>query len=301
MKNLNRICLTLVTIFLSSTFLTADSIELKNGEVITGHFLSADQAFVKIKIGNLVRTFRTDKVSLIKFSPRPEAAATTPSAQPKSALKPKPPASPSPEAATTEQHAQAQPAAPTNVPAPAEAPQPRRVQEVIIPAGTFLAVRLIDSIDTDKNKVGDPFNASLDEPLVIGDETVAPKNTLVHGRIIESKESGKISGAPELRLELTDMILNNRQISIRTGDYQEIGQGRGTRSAEMIGGGAAVGALIGAIAGKGKGVAIGAASGAAAGTAVQVLTKGNQLKIPSETRLSFRLQDAVTIRPKKSE
>ncbi|MFI5173779.1 MAG: BON domain-containing protein, partial [Terriglobia bacterium] len=62
-----------------------------------------------------------------------------------------------------------------------------------------------------------------------------------------------------------------------------------------IGGGAALGAVIGAIAGKGKGVAIGAVSGAAAGTAVQVLTKGNQIKIPAETRLSFRLDQPVTI------
>ena len=135
--------------------------------------------------------------------------------------------------------------------------------------------------------------------MVLDGETIVPKNTIVHGRIIQAKESGKISGSPEMRLELTDFTLNGRQIFLRTGEYEQTGEGRGTRSAEMIGGGAALGAVIGAIAGKGKGVAIGAASGAAAGTAVQVLTKGNQIKIPSETRLSFRLDQPVKIPPRE--
>ena len=63
----------------------------------------------------------------------------------------------------------------------------------------------------------------------------------------------------------------------------------------MIGGATAVGAILGGIFGGGKGAAIGAASGAGAGGAVQVLTKGQRVKIPAETRLSFTLQNAVRI------
>jgi hypothetical protein len=241
-----------------------------------------------------VRTFRTGKVTAIHFETAAEGAPAFPGEEnvPSRASVPAPaPASPEPMAE-----------APAVQPAPPAASARSSVtdHEVTIPAGTLFPVRMIDSIDTDKNQVGDHFSTSLDDPVVIDGETVVPKNTIVHGRIIQAKESGKISGSPELRLELTDFTLNGRQLFLRTGEYEQTGEGRGTRSAEMIGGGAALGAVIGAIAGKGKGVAIGAASGAAAGTAVQVLTKGNQIKIPSETRLSFRLDQPVKIPPREN-
>lgn len=300
MKIRQRILISLIAVCFSSVLLLADTIELRNGEVVNGQFVSADHSLVKIKVGTLVRTFRTDKVSSIKFSATDSSTGSASrrpvrTSPPAREVTPRPAAAPTTQTmATPQQRAEAQPAQASTQPE-------KRADPVTIPAGTFLAIRLIDTIDTDKNIGGDTFNASLDEAVEIGGKTVVPKNALVHGKIVHSKESGKISGTPELRLELTHMIVNGRQIPIRTGEYEQTGQGRGTRSAEMIGGGAAVGALIGAIAGKGKGVAIGAASGAAAGTAVQVLTKGNQLKIPSETRLTFRLQDMVVIHPEKGK
>jgi hypothetical protein len=289
MKILHRVFLIMTLMLFSSTFLSADTVELKNGEVIHGQFVSADQSFVKIKVGTEVRTFRTGKVTSIHFETTAEAVPVPPGDE-NVASRARVPA---PAAAAPEPGPETPAAQP---PPPAMAAKSSAMDhEVTLPAGTLFPVRMIDSIDTDKNQVGDHFSASLDDPVVIDAETVVPKNTIVHGRIIQSKESGKISGAPEMRLELTDFTLNGRQIFLRTGEYEQTGEGRGTRSAEMIGGGAALGAVIGAIAGKGKGVAIGAASGAAAGTAVQVLTKGNQIKIPAETRLSFRLDQPVNV------
>jgi len=63
-----------------------------------------------------------------------------------------------------------------------------------------------------------------------------------------------------------------------------------------------LGAIIGGIAGGGKGAAIGAGAGAGAGTVVQAVTHGQQVKIPSETRLDFTLHDPVNVTyfPKKS-
>ncbi|MBZ5535364.1 MAG: hypothetical protein LAO31_05360 [Acidobacteriia bacterium] len=295
MNILHRVSLIMTLTLLSSTLLSADTVELKNGEVIHGQFVSADPSFVKIKVGTEVRTFRTGKVTSIHFETAAEGAPAPPGEEnvASRASVPAPPATTAPEPVAQ---------APAVQPAPPAAATRSSVtdHEVTVPAGTLFPVRMIDSIDTDKNQVGDHFSASLDDPVVIDGESVVPKNTIVHGRIIQAKDSGKISGSPELRLELTDFILNGRQIFLRTGEYEQTGEGRGTRSAEMIGGGAAVGAVIGAIAGKGKGVAIGAASGAAAGTAVQVLTKGNQIKIPSETRLSFRLDQPVKIFPREN-
>jgi hypothetical protein len=68
------------------------------------------------------------------------------------------------------------------------------------------------------------------------------------------------------------------------------GIGKNRRTAEMVGGGAAIGGIIGAIAGGGKGALLGAIIGGGAGAGVQVLTKGKEVKFPAETGLTIQLQ-----------
>ncbi len=310
MKSLRHFLIIPTIILFSTSFLIADTVELKSGEVIEGHFLSADRTYVKIQVGTLVRTFRADAVTVIRLGPSEDSQAAPATTSDQAPAAAQPSSAPPAETSNTPQPAQANSAppptpastadaAPTSQPnqseaAPSPAPASAPTQTTI-PEGTYLSIRMIDSIDTATNQVGDTFTASTDDPIVINGVMAVPKNTIVHGKIIQAKSSGKIAGTPELQLELTDMMLDGQSIPLTTGEYRQVGSSRGNRSAEMIGGGAALGALIGAIAGKGKGVAIGAASGAAAGTAVQVLTKGNQLKIPSETLLSFRLDQPVTV------
>ena len=83
---------------------------------------------------------------------------------------------------------------------------------------------------------------------------------------------------------------------METGYYNVHGASRGKRTAETVGGGAAIGGLIGAIAGGRKGAAIGAGAGAATGAGVQAVTRGPQVKVPSETKLDFTLKSAVTVK-----
>jgi len=45
----------------------------------------------------------------------------------------------------------------------------------------------------------------------------------------------------------------------------------------------------------GKGAAIGAGAGAGVGAGSEIITKGDQVKVPSETLLDFTLQQDVTI------
>jgi hypothetical protein len=170
-----------------------------------------------------------------------------------------------------------------------------RSETITVPEGTRLTVRMIDSVNSDTNRVGDRFMASLDEDLMTNGKVVVPKGADVYGRLIEAKGAGRIKGQSELRLELTGIMIQDKTVPIVTSDYEVSGKSRGTNTAEKVGGGAALGAIIGAIAGGGKGAAIGAGVGAGAGTAIQVMTHGEQVHIPSETVLEFTLAQPVTV------
>lgn len=193
------------------------------------------------------------------------------------------------------------PAAGQEAPQSAQAAQTTQVTQasggtnaITIPAGTSLLVRMIDSVDSSKNKIGDSFYANLESALVVGNTVVAPKGADVYGRLTNAKSAGKISGGAQLTLELTGVRINGDIVPVDSTTYEAVGKGRGKQSAGRIGGGAALGAIIGGIAGGGKGAAIGAGVGAGAGTTVQLVTHGDQIKIPSETLLEFKLEQAVT-------
>src|SRR6266568_5463587 len=177
-------------------------------------------------------------------------------------------------------------------PAPPPPPQPKTVE---IPAGTLVTVRTIDAIDSAKNRTGEVFKTSLDAPIVMDNEVVVPAGADVYMKLVESRSAGHIAGRSELALELVRMVFQGKSYNLVSGEYRQTGASRGKRSTETIGGGAALGAIIGAIAGGGKGAAIGATVGAAGGTGVQAATKGQQIKIPSETRLEFKLDQPVSV------
>jgi hypothetical protein len=171
--------------------------------------------------------------------------------------------------------------------------EPAKARTITIPAGTSLLVRMISKVDSSKNRIGDYFHASLETPLVVDDTVLAPKGADVYGRLANAKAAGKISGAPELTLELTGVRIGENLVQVSSTSYGVVGKGRGKQSAGRIGGGAALGAIIGGIAGGGSGAAIGAGVGAAAGTTVQLATHGEKIKIPSETLLEFKTEQPV--------
>jgi hypothetical protein len=190
----------------------------------------------------------------------------------------------------------AEPASPQTQAAVTPPAQPVPTQ-VTIPEGTAVTIRLVDPVDTEKNKEGDTFRASLDKPIVIQDKTVIPKNADVEARLVSAKSAGHFTGSSEIVLVLTKITVAGKTYDVQTGEFSKQGASRGKRSAAVIGGGAAVGAVIGAVAGGGKGAAIGAAAGAGAGTGVQALTKSQQIKLPSETLLEFQLKAPLTVTP----
>src|SRR5216683_1778922 len=262
MKSVNRF----LSVFAMGLFLVgaaaADTLELKDGRVLKGKYLGGTQAVLRFEINGEVQTFNTTDIVALTFTGKAGYSA----------------------------------AAPAPVPATSVASSASD-GNVTIPAGQSLLVRMIDGVDSSKNHVGDVFHASLETDLTVGNSVVARKGTDVYGRLAEAKEAGHMSGSSELQLELTRMVIDGKDYPVVSSDYSLKGKGRGSDTAKKVGGGAVAGAIIGAIAGGGKGAAIGAGVGSAAGAGVQVLTRGQQVKVPSETVLEFRLQQPATVTP----
>ena len=224
-----------------------------------------------------------------KRKAQPQSAESAENIQP-----PPPTPPPAPEPAPA-----AQPAPPAPSPAPPPPPQPRQVE---VAAGTTITVRMIDGVDSSVNNAGEIFHASLENPIVVDDDIVVPKGADVYVRLVAASSAGKFAGKSELHLELIKLESRGRSYSLVSSTYSLAGDSRGKNTAEKVGGGAAIGAIIGAIAGGGKGAAIGATVGGAGGGVYQAATHGKQVRIPSETKLDFQLEQpfTVTVKPRSA-
>ena len=258
---------------------SADTLQLKDGRVIQGRFFGGTQATVQFETNGKIELYDVGDIISVTFTNAPSSSSDLPTA-PAAPSAPTPAAAPPPAALASQ--------APIPTPAAGTA-------SITVPAGTDLLVRMIDGVDSDKNHVGDRFRASLEQDFVVDGVVVASKGTDVYGRLSESKEAGHIQGKSELKLELTEILIRNRLQPIMTGDYEVSGSSRGSNTAKKVGVGAVAGTIIGAIAGGGKGAAIGAGVGAGAGAAVQVVTKGEQVHVPSETLLNFRIEQLFSV------
>lgn len=168
---------------------------------------------------------------------------------------------------------------------------------ITVPAGSRLIVRTVDSISSGKNRPGDMFLLTLDEPLVVNGLVVAPKGSEVIGRVVHVKEPSRVKGRAEIGFTLVQLRppRSERKFELVTNNFYSRAQATKKRDALIIGAGAGIGTAIGAIAGGGKGAAIGAGAGAAAGTGTVLLTRGKQVVIPSETRFSFQLRRPLEV------
>ncbi len=166
---------------------------------------------------------------------------------------------------------------------------------VTLPAGTRFRVRLLQPLDTRRNRAGDQFTAALDEPLVDGNQVVVPKGTTFTGHVVRAKPSGRFKGRAVMELTLDTFALNGQVYEIRSTDSARASKGHGRHDAAWIGGGASGGALVGAAAAGGPGALIGAGAGAAAGTIGSVITGKRQVHLPAEMELRFAFQTDVTL------
>lgn len=248
----------------TATFGLADTLYLKDGRTVGGTYLGGTARQVKMEISDRIESYEVSDVARIEFQ-----SAPAPAPAPKERVRLMRPEGTPPLVAST--------------------------ASMTIPAGTVLKIRMIDPVDSEVSQLGQTFQASLDDPLMVNGETVIPRGADVIAKLVEDKQSGKISGRTELTLDLQSIRVNGRMVDLVTEEVTTASESRTNKSAKVIGGTAAVGAILGGIFGGGKGAAIGATSGAGAGAAVQVLTKGQRVRIPAETRLSFTLQNPINI------
>jgi hypothetical protein len=198
--------------------------------------------------------------------------------------------------------APAPPPAPAPAPvaaAPAPPPPPPQPVTVTIPAGERLAIRMVDAIDTKVNTAGQTFRASLDAPLTSDGKVIVPVGAPVTVLLANAQGAGRIKGQSSVELRLTSLRYRGQDVQVNTSAYEEQGKSRGKQSAIRTGIGAAAGALIGGLAGGGKGAGIGAAIGGGGGAGLQLATHGQQVKIPSETPLNFKLEAPLTLTVKR--
>ncbi|MGE5327410.1 MAG: hypothetical protein ACM3NO_10250 [Deltaproteobacteria bacterium] len=165
-----------------------------------------------------------------------------------------------------------------------------------IPAGTTLEVRLVNAISSATAEAGASFEGTLASPISVNGVEVAAVGSDVAGKVTNAVSSGRLSKPAELGLTLTSLTpKGGKEVAISTSTWAAKGESHKKRNAEFIGGGAAAGALIGALAGGKKGAAIGAGVGAGGGTGAAAYTGKKEIELASETKLVFKLTDAVSI------
>ena len=257
----------------------ADILVLKDGGSVTGEFQAADQNTVTFLVQGKLRNYMLSEVNSITFTSDSRAAS-------------KPAPAPSYAAGRQMSSGSGTSSQETFSSRTAANPSPTGVT---IPAGVLITVRMIDPVDSEYNAMGQTFRASLDEPLVVDGQTVVPRGADLTVILVEVEQAGRMRGRSELTLDLLDITIAGKKHEIRTGEVSQAGASRGSQSAKRIGGIAAVGTALGAIFGGAKGAAQGAAAGAGAAAAVQVLTHGEQVKIPAESRLAFTLESPINL------
>jgi hypothetical protein len=131
---------------------------------------------------------------------------------------------------------------------------------------------------------------------VVNGVTIARTGSNVSGTITDSDPGGRVKGVAGLRLGVTSITtVDHQTLRVSASPFEVLAKSTKKKDAMKIGGAAALGTVIGAIAGGGKGAAIGAVAGGGAGTGVVLATRGDPAVLPSESVITVRLADSVSV------
>jgi len=172
-------------------------------------------------------------------------------------------------------------------------PSPRGSEQIIVPRGTVIVVRLAETLSSAANKPGDTFLSRLASSVVIGDRVVIPEGTVTKGKIVDARNARRLGGVSTLAVELTHFVYNARTYELSSSQYLRLSAPRNAYATAATTGGNGVGAILGTVIGRRRGAAIGTFLGGAAGTGVQALTKPPTAELPAESTLSLRLESPL--------
>jgi hypothetical protein len=179
---------------------------------------------------------------------------------------------------------------------------PVSTEVIILPIGTELSVRTDENIDSSHSYPGQLYRASITNSVLDSAGKVAIPAGAPARLLVRNIKTGGAVHSLELVLDLYSVAIGPKQFRVATSNVNETngqGVGKNRRTAEFLGGGAAVGALLGGIFGGGRGAGIGALAGGGGGTLTQVFTRGKQVKVPAESVLQFRLERTMVLRLKR--
>lgn len=291
--------------------LSAESIQatVQNGvATLNGNVSSEAARSLAAADAAQVAGIRTVVNNLTVQQPAPTVAAVTPTPAPLLPPAPKKtpaprPAPPARQPAPVERPEPAPVAVQTPPPAPAPAPPPAPVtpppptfKNVTIPSGTTIPVRITQTLDSATTQQGQSFSGTVATDVMSDGLVAIRQGTAVSGRVSAVQEAAHYKGNSLLTVELVSINRHGESLAVTTDPYSVQGKGRGANTAAKVGGGAAVGAILGGIIGGGKGAAIGAASGGGLGAGANTITRGQQVQIPSESLVNFKLTNTLAIR-----
>jgi hypothetical protein len=185
-------------------------------------------------------------------------------------------------------------------PTAAEKQEARKEHARVVPEGTEITIRTNEGVDSKRAQDGQLFSATVvNEVRDSAGGLAIPSGTPAKLVISNSKGHGAVSSS-ELVLDLYSVTVGGREYRAITSNVVEKGKqglGANKRTLEYTGGGTGLGALLGGIFGGGKGAGIGALAGAGGGALTQLFTRGQEVKVPAESTLTFRLERTLVLRP----
>ena len=189
--------------------------------------------------------------------------------------------------------AQGTSSAPPSGPVRAETTNPN-----VIPAGTTLVVRANEAISSTEGGTSRAYQAEIAQDIVDQNGNILIRRGSPAELAITQIDTGGRVSTPGMELVLRSITLDGRRQMVESAGTElrgNAGLGANRRTATMVGGGAVLGTLLGAVIGGGAGAAAGAAVRAAGGATDQVLTRGEAVRIPAETVLTFRLEEPLRL------
>jgi hypothetical protein len=175
-------------------------------------------------------------------------------------------------------------------------------QQLNLPAGTWVSVRLDQVLSSDRNQAGDSFTATLSQPLIANGIVVARRGQTVAGRVAEANKGGRVKGTSRLGIEIIELsLVDGSQMPVRTQLMSSTaGTSRG-RDAAAVATTTGVGAAIGAAAAGGSGAGLGAVAGLGAAAIGVLASRGRATELYPEDLVTFRTLSAITISTQQAE